>query len=236
MITNPIFINNICIGLLSNCNWNCKYCIARDNSKQIDEELILKQIIPIKNKLKTLWLSGGEPGILSTNFWDRLFSLTNYKLSICTNGTFILNGFTDRYKSKIKCIMIHCVKELDHDIHSSTLDFIKNSKIKKVVNIVIHKQNTHLIRSFLKKYSDIKFDINFTDETFMKYRKDIGYQYVIDKNASIEILHQLSGFGKYYRHSSMIAKCIIKNNFKYLNAWASENKKQMINGIIQNIL
>jgi uncharacterized Fe-S cluster-containing radical SAM superfamily protein len=174
----------------------------------------------MKDKLKTLWLSGGEPGILSDNFWNKLFNLTEYKLKICTNGTFILNGFADKYESKINAITIHCVEELDQDINPIVLNFIKTTKIKLQVNVVIHRYNAHLIKSFLQKYNDINIVFNFSDESFCKIP---DYKYYINKDAAIEIIKQLSGFKHYGIYTTRLAKCIIKNNFKYINPWSIKN-------------
>jgi len=220
-MNEPLYVNNICIGLLNICNWNCKYCIAKRIGQIVDEDNIIKQIIPIKHKLKTLVLSGGEPGLLSVDFWDKLFALSDYKLSICTNGTFIIKGLHERYKSKIKTLIIHCVQEIDQDINPMVLDFIRHDNIPYDINVVIHKKNAHLIKSFLNKYNDIQFMINFTDSTFIRG----DYEYAIDKEAAMEIVKQLTNFKGYAKYSSKLIRCIIRNNFIYINDWSPENKE-----------
>lgn len=221
-MNEPLYVNNICIGLLNKCNWNCTYCIAKRVGQIVDEDNIIEQIIPIKHKLRNLVLSGGEPGLLSIDFWDKLFSLTDYKLGICTNGTFVINGLAHRYKSKIKTLIIHCVQELDQDIHPVTLDFIRNPFVPIVVNVVIHNKNSHLISDFLDKYNDISFSINFTDSTFIK---DDSYDYAINKESAIKIVNQLSKYKGYSTEMSKLIRCIINNNFTYINYWSPDNKE-----------
>lgn len=220
-----LFVNEICIGLHSKCNWNCKYCVARWDDAEIDEVEIIDKLYPIRNKLKKLWLSGGEPGLLSVPFWDYLFYITPSSLKICTNGTFIIRGYTERYKLMINQIMIHCVEELDQDIHPKVLDFIRTSNISKIVNVVLHKHNVHLLSSFLNKYKDIEIDLNFADQTFTsinaQYNKQ--YDYALDKESIIEIIKQLSNFKGYNQYTSFLTKKIIQNDFICLNPWSNKN-------------
>ena len=220
-----LFINDICIGLHSKCNWSCKYCVARWTDAEIDEDRIITQLLQIKDKLETLWISGGEPGLLSVQFWDYLFYEIKTPLSICTNGTFILRGYYDRYKSKIRRIMLHCVEEIDQDIHPKLLDFIRNSNVEKLVNFVVHKENVHLIKSFLDKYPDIKFDINFADQTFYeinkKYKKD--YEFALDRESVLKVITQLSKFRSYGRYTTFLTKMLIRNDFSCLNPWSRKN-------------
>ena len=220
-----LFINDICIGLHSKCNWKCNYCVARWDNAKIDENLILEKLLPIKNKLRTLWLSGGEPGLLSVQFWDLLFYSIGFSIKICTNGTFILKGYHKRYKPQISQIMIHCVEEIDQDINPIVLEFIKKSDIPKIVNIVLHKYNVHLLSSFLDKYKDIRIELNFADQTFKninaKYNKQ--YNYALDKESIIEIIKQLSNFEGYDQYTSFLTKKIIQNDFVCLNPWSNKN-------------
>jgi organic radical activating enzyme len=221
----PLYVNDICIGLHSKCNWRCKYCVARWNNSVIDEVKIIDEVLLIKDKLKTLWLSGGEPGLLSEQFWDRLFYESEYPLSICTNGTFITRGFAKKYKSKIFRLMIHCVEEIDQEIDPSILTFIKETKISKTVNFVIHKTNPYLIKNFLNKYSNLKFEFNFADQSFVdinrNYKKE--YDYGLDKESIIEVIKQLSNFKNYGKYSSFLTRKLIQNDFTNLNVWSNKN-------------
>jgi organic radical activating enzyme len=215
-----MFINDICIGVLTKCNWSCKYCIA-SNSNPIDEDVIYDKLYPVRHKLRTLWVSGGEPGLLSEKFWSKLLDSIDFNLRICTNGTFISNGLYDKFKNRIIEVVVHCVRELDDDIDETVLDAIRtDSKIR--VNIVVHKYNTSLVKEFLLKYSDIKFEINFTDITFAKLT-DANYMYAIDREAALAIVKQLGSLPAYVGKLNNIMRALVVDDFTYLNRWSDKN-------------
>jgi organic radical activating enzyme len=220
-----LYVNEFCIGLHSVCNWNCPYCIARDPNGTYDEDEILNEIKPIKYKLKDVYLSGGEPGLLSTYFWDELFNMTEYKLAICTNGTFIKKGYHIRYESKIRSIMIHCVKELNYDIDDEILKVINNKTRYSVEPvIVIHNKNSHLLEEFLEKYHQLNFSLFFTDTTFSPFHHNNEYDYPIQKKSCMEIIKILGKYNKYSRYTTPLTKSIIKNDYRYLNKWSQMNR------------
>jgi organic radical activating enzyme len=221
----PLYVNEICIGLHSKCNWCCKYCVARWDDAEINEDQIIEEIEPIKDKLRTLWLSGGEPGLLSVQFWNYLFYSSEYPLSICTNGTFIRRGYADLFRSKIRRLMIHCVQEMDQDINPFVLQFIRKSRISKIVNTVIHKNNTHLIYDFLNKYKDIQFEFNFADQTFAEINNQYNKEYdcAMDRTAVISVIRELGKLGNYGKYTNFLAKKLIQNDFKHLNPWSYKN-------------
>lgn len=221
----PLYVNELCIGLHSKCNWRCKYCVARWDNAVINEIQILDELLPITDKLKTLWLSGGEPGLLSVQFWDYLFYITKCSLKICTNGTFIRRGYVDRYYNLIQQLMIHCVEEIDQDIDPYILQFIRETNIDTIVNIVIHKNNPHLIGSFLSKYPDIKFVLNFADQSFAEINKQYNkkYDFTPNKASIIETIKQLSKFKGYDPYINFLTKNLIRNNFTQLNCWSNKN-------------
>jgi organic radical activating enzyme len=224
-----LFINDICIGLLSQCNWHCNYCIAFDNSKSIDEEYIFNQLYTIRNKLKTLWISGGEPGLLSESFWNRLLDSIDFNLLICTNGTFIVKGYFDKFKDRIRCMTIHTVEELTDDIHPKVLDVLRNKEYilsgKVVCNIVVHKHNCHQLRDFLTKYSDITFNMNFTDSTFTDKSGIDNYDYAIDRESAMTIVKQLGPLPNYQRFLNIVMHSLLNNNLDFVNSWSLKNIK-----------
>lgn len=228
----PLYVNDLCIGLHSKCNWRCKYCVARWDDAIIDEVKIIEELEPIKDKLRTLWLSGGEPGLLSIEFWDYLFYITSHPLNICTNGTFIKRGFVNRYKSLIRRLMIHCVEELDQEIDPTVVDFIKNTGVNISVNIVVHKENTHLIYDFLNKYKDLCFiDINFADQTFAEINNQYNkpYDIVMDERAVYATIRELGKlgkdgkFGNYGKYTDFLMRKYIQKDFSHLNKWSNKN-------------
>ena len=219
-----LYVNDICIGLHSKCNWNCSYCIARDPKAIIDEDDIFNQIVPIKNRLGKLELSGGEPGLLSENFWNKLFNLTDHKLAICTNGTFIHNDYHIKFKNKIRSILVHCVPELDQDIHPKILQ-LKKEKVpyKLSFSIVVHNKNIHLLDAFLNKYSNIQFNLFFTDATFKPFHHNELYNYNIQPESGMELFKILANKSKYSQYTNILMKAILSKNFKYLNSWSAKN-------------
>lgn len=220
-----LYVNEFCIGLHSHCNWNCPYCIAKNNELPLDEDEILEEIYKIRHLLKSVYLSGGEPGILSDYFWDKIFEMTDDKLAICTNGTFIHKDFHLKYFNKIREIIVHCVQELNQNIHPKILDFIRNfPRHTDVANIVVHRQNSHLLYEFLKKYKDIHFSIFFTDSSFVPFHTTEEYNYPIDAESCMEIFKVLVKIGGYSNLTSNLMKALIKNDFRFLNGWSKMNR------------
>ena len=219
-----MFVNDICIGLLQQCNWNCRYCIASKNVEAIDEVAIFKELFPIRHKLEKLWISGGEPGLLSETFWHKLYSSIDFSLKICTNGTFITNGLYDIFKNRVHSLAIHCVNELDQDIDKRLIQAVKEDKTHKIIlNIVVHRHNTHMIKDFLTKYKDLgHIHINFTDQTFADIT-DKDYDYVIDRKAAENIVKQLGSFPGYNFLVAFIVKGLINNKYDNLNPWSPKN-------------
>lgn len=217
-----LFVNEICIGLLQQCNWKCDYCIVYNNSKKLDEDAIFDELYPIRHKLKYLWISGGEPGILSENFWSRLLDSIDFNIMICTNGTFIVDGLYDKFKHRVASMSIHCVSELTDEIHPKVLDVIRQEIPNVTINIVIHKRNVSHVRDFLTKYNDILFHINYADTSFFRSYMP-KYHYAIDREAALVLFKQFGSLPKYQSHLNNITRALINNNFEYLNFWSPKN-------------
>lgn len=218
-----LYVNQFCIGLHSSCNWNCEYCIAKDQYKPLDENEILSQIEPIKEVLGTVFLSGGEPGLLSADFWEKLFNMTHHNLAICTNGTFLLRGHYSRWKHRIRQVIVHCVKEIDGPINPDILNFIyKEDKVQP--NIVLHRHNTQYLRDFLTVYKDIEFQLFFADDSFEIQHGPEEYQYAINKEAAKDIIYALRGFSHYSKYSAKLMRAVLKDDFVNINSWSHMNK------------
>jgi hypothetical protein len=216
------FKNDLCTSILTNCNWNCEYCIAKDNSSPIDEEKIFEYVKSIQNELNYLFLSGGEPGLLSEDFWDKVFNLTNKRLLIASNGTFIKNQYLKKYAKHIKILMIHPVPELDQNIPQYILDIIPFCKYHNVdlwFEIVIHKFNIDLLKPFLLKYPNIHFILSFTDY-FYKKNSNENYRYCIGKEEALQLIHIIKEFPEYSEKLTLLMLSILLNDFTYLNSWS----------------
>ena len=227
IIKNKLYVNELCVGLHSKCNWDCTYCIAKKPNAIIDEDEIFEQLIPIKNRLNKIFLSGGEPGLLSENFLERLTNLTNHKLGICTNGTFVHKNYHIKFEKNIRSILIHCVPELDEDIHPKILEMAdKIFPFTVDYTIVIHDKNSHLLEAFLKKYHHIHFSLCLTDETFYSYpypTPELFYDFPIKEKTALELIKIFSKCSGYSDFSDLLVKAILKKNFKYLNMWSDKN-------------
>jgi len=219
---SKLYINSICIGLLAKCNWTCKYCIARNDNATIDEVQILEDLMPHLNKLKTLYISGGEPGLLSEDFWSKVFSSIDFQLRICTNGTFFKNGLYFKFRNDIKELMVHVVQELDMEIEEDIYHaLLFDDKLTPV--IVVHRHNAHLLKDFLEKYPLITFQIFFSDGSFTVYHYDGEYQYGLDVKSAKHIIKAFSGKPRYLNYTTRIMKCLVKNDFKNVNSWSNKN-------------
>ena len=217
-----MFVNDICVGILRKCNWNCKYCIVSNRNEKIDEDAIFEELYPIRNKLKYLWISGGEPGLLSEQFWSKLVDSIDFNLKICTNGTFIINGLYDKFRVRINQLAIHSVSELTQDIHPKVLELVRKRIPNITFNIVVHKYNVSYVKDFLTKYNDIIFTINFTDETFDRSNVP-DYEYVIDREAALILVNQLSSLPNYQTYLNYVVRLLMNKNYDNLNPWSPKN-------------
>ena len=221
-----LYVNEFCIGLHSKCNWNCPYCISKNNNIPMIESEILEEVVKRKHVLGQVFLSGGEPGLLSESFWDSLFNISEHKLSICSNGTFIKQKYHIKHNNKIRSIILHCVSELDQEIDQEILDwYTQKHKYNKELNIVVHNKNSHLLYDFLKKYEHINFLLYFTDETFHMIHSDEPYDYSIKKESAINIIKELGKIKNYSNYSNILTKAVIKNDYKNLNSWSYMNRE-----------
>lgn len=219
---STLYIDDVCVGLSSACNWTCPYCISYSD-QSVNEELLLKEVRKIKHLFQTHVVSGGEPGILSDNFWSRFFKTVQVPVEICTNGTFILKGFHEKYKSHIKSIDIHAVENVYKNavIADEVLDAYKANPHWQM-NIVIDNWSAHHFGTFLDKYPDITFVLNFADGHPKLYKPD--YDRSIGKTDAKAIIRELTGRKEYKEYSSRIMRAIIKNNFANLNNWTPKNR------------
>lgn len=217
-----LYVNDLCIGLLRTCNWRCKYCTARADVP-IDEEQILRDVYPHRHRTSRVWLSGGEPGLLSENFWEEFIRIVDLPLHICTNGTFIKRDLHKKFDRHIAEYMIHCVPDLDEEIDPKVLEFLRND-LKAKVNVVVHRYNTHLLAEFLKKYPDLIFEINFTDTTFINDVNSETYDYFHTEESLRETIKQLMLTRNHTRDFvNHLVRCLIRKDFKNLNVWSPEN-------------
>jgi len=197
--------NFLMVRVLKECNWTCSYCEYKSNGIIPDEGKAIE--IFEKHKDTLTHITGGEPGLLSQKFWDHVF---NYKkVGVLTNGLFIKKGYYEKYKDKLTHLYVHVTPELNVPIHPTILKVIRNKDPIVEPSIVIHRKNTSLIKGFLKKFSDIHFNITMSGTQFYP---DMGYN-ITDKDTAIAIIDQLKDFPQYNHFIPKLFKAITSDNW-----------------------
>jgi organic radical activating enzyme len=202
-------MENYCVVTHLKCNWNCKYCVVIG---LVDVKLSEKQILNnmrerFKGKDGHFCLSGGEPGLLSESFFDELmFDILKDKsyVAVLTNGVFLDRDYHKRYKHRINDICLHVVEELDKPISDSNLSYIHN--VSNVTpSIVVHSKNIDLVRLFLLKYNNIKFQI------MLSFICDDN-SYNIKRNDYSDLFKSLSGLKNFFFDPHPIHDLIDQND------------------------
>jgi organic radical activating enzyme len=124
---------NYVLHITKKCNWFCRYCIVdTHNSEDIYINDILKHIDNIPNN-SVVNLSGGEPGILSSDKLNLIFNKLRIKeceININTNGLFFKNHKNlDKYISNY---FYHLSEDL-YDI--PFINYISDIDLKLLENI-----------------------------------------------------------------------------------------------------
>jgi len=176
-------IKTIVLKITSKCNWKCSYCDNRGNQDvDINKLISFIQLLQLYNKNTNISLSGGEPGLLSENYFSQLFSVVNNQVEVCTNGTFFKNNYHKIFKDKIKEFWYHVTPEiLNNKIEFNKID----TSIPIQYIFVIHKKNLHEVIPFIQKHKEIIFRPSFykgDDEELILTLDDIKYLYNNDIN------------------------------------------------------
>jgi len=193
------------VRVLKECNWKCSYCEYAGNNHIPDEE----EAIAIFDKYKDIvtHITGGEPGLLSDKFWNHVFNTRS--VGVLTNGLFIKKGYYEKYHSKLSHLYVHVSPELDMNIDPTTLKILRNGDPIVEPSFVIHKKNTHLIKDFLNKYSDLDFNITMSGTQFYP---DMGYN-ITDKGTALAIIDKLRDFPQYSPFVTKLLKAITSNHW-----------------------
>ena len=146
------------LNITFNCNWNCDYCIS-DTHKQKEKsiESVIKEIDEFPEEVRSVSLSGGEPGLLPKKHIDIIIKkLKEKKLTIdlMTNGLFL-----ERYAEYIEYIdeiFYHCVEDPSKkDSFKKYADIM--SKENRYYVLVITNENFDDVQYYIDSYNDIKF-------------------------------------------------------------------------------
>lgn len=154
----------ISLRLGEQCNLNCNYCDYSSIKyiKSIDFDLFKYNSIYVfefinKHKLDYS-ITGGEPGLIDKKIYDHIFSLTNIKSIIATNGLFLKNGLFERYTNNIGKVLYHCVEELRPN---ANVEIFKDDRIEYI--ILLHKNNINYLHEFLNNNENIRFTIKLVE-------------------------------------------------------------------------
>ena len=124
-----------CIILTEDCNWSCPYCDrpTKNKRKGLNFDLFKTFFPKILNSYKCdIYLGGGEIGLLDDKIFEYIFSFKR-KLCVCTNGTFITNGYFEKYYDLITKIV------LQHATYRPQPINLNDPKIE--YNVVVHHDN-----------------------------------------------------------------------------------------------
>lgn len=146
-------MNWYCLIVTYNCNWNCPYCITdtHNNKRSYVEVLDAIDTMECGHHVN---LSGGEPGLLSTEELMCIINKLKSKgctVSVDSNGE-IFNH--PEVVGELYEICYHCSVNMDID------DYV-NKEHREKVNylVVVTDDNIHNLKPFLNKHNDIQICI-----------------------------------------------------------------------------
>ena len=147
--------NEFEIELTHECNWNCPYCAIHVHSLPfITVEELKTKILSVPNGIPVT-LSGGEPGLVSSDVISWVINTLKNKNCICflnTNGLFIKKY--PELLHNFKQIIYHCSENLNCD---DNIINVEHSDVRYM--IIVNDDNYHKLELFLKTHPNITFDI-----------------------------------------------------------------------------
>lgn len=176
--------HNYCLIVTYDCNWDCSFCITDTHSQPtISFEKLKSKITEIRPH-SDVSLSGGEPGLVSTEKMRYILDELKKKdcdISVNTNGLFF-----EKHPEFIKDVdyfYFHCTEDLDisKGINLEGVPFDKTGFM-----MVLTDDNHHNLEWFLDKYPDIEFKVTAADPTIV--RGKIGTK--LSKINGIRIWHK----------------------------------------------
>lgn len=146
---------------LMKCNWNCEYCGFNESDltkiEFIDETFTLEMIEYMFSKYSDneYLISGGEPGLLSFDFFNKLIKLINdyhiEKIDLETNGTVFKY---DLDFSKFRLIRYHAVVDIAKNDYIQYTDFPDDWNIE-IITILTKNSNLSTLESHIRKYEKL---------------------------------------------------------------------------------
>ena len=146
-------MNHYCVFTTFECNWNCPYCYCDTHSKSRTFEDVMNQLLVIEDG-STVTLTGGEPGLLTT---EQLMTIIKHlrdkgcHVDVNTNGEIFKH---EEVIGEVDDILYHCSINMDID------DVINRDYMDRVdYLVVVTDNNIHNLQPFLEKHDEIDFKI-----------------------------------------------------------------------------
>ncbi len=141
------------IYITHECNWHCPYCHNANEHYDYNLDQIMHNINIIKpylEKADVICLTGGEPGLVPEDILRYVLNSTNNLWTICTNGTFIENGYHKLFEKQIRKIYYHAIKDI-----SQPFKFIKYDVPNIIYYVIINHDNIQYLDAFIQTNQDI---------------------------------------------------------------------------------
>jgi len=190
-------MNNLCIQVNNNCNFNCNYCRAKTDEEITSLNLEeIKKFLEEKIEVKNISITGGEPTMYSK--LDQFIEYLNdkkYNVNITTNGFFIdkidlLSKYTN-LKTRVSIdgsqkIHDSIRGENSFDTAIETIKLLKSKNVWIGINTVMYPE---VVKNFTQLFSVMK-GINIDSWAFItpiyenkktQTINDINYELIFDK-------------------------------------------------------
>jgi len=160
------------------CNWNCDYCISYTHAQpEKTFETVLEEINNLPDSIKSVTISGGEPGILSK---DRLSIIIdnlkekNLKIDLMTNGLFFENH--PEFIQDIDEIFYHVVEDLSTKKDFKLYSDIMNKDNRYYILVAIN-ESFEDIQYYIDNYPELDFLIlgDYRGESMIKIKEFLKF-------------------------------------------------------------
>lgn len=152
-------IKEITLYTTDECNWRCSYCDVIQSMGFLGENYVMMNMyMPLisewaEGQVDDFCITGGEPGLLSERYISVLLNyLTNFKVTVSTNGTWFTKGFHKKYN--IEKYNYHFAPE----IYKNTKVRLAPKGLNVVYRFVIHNSNFKDSMAFMRRNPKITFE------------------------------------------------------------------------------
>lgn len=153
----------ICLVVTNLCNWNCDYCSMDTHNRSIEFSQVKEHLKDIPENSKVC-LTGGEPGLLSSEEMEDIFTTLEAKnsvIDVTTNGMFFKKH--EQFLPRVNHILYHCSEDLYDDFFKPTNT---NDTIIEYM-LVINDNNIVRLDEYLERHNDITFTLYKCEEVIV---------------------------------------------------------------------